>query len=194
LFGVNTAYNYGRGHLLKFSPQGQFLTSYDFGWDTTPALYPHNSTYSVILKDNHYDSGSYCDDPTYCPRANPGPYYITQLNANLALQGRYKDPTRDPAHPDGYEWCVNAPAVDAKGTVYANSEDGNLYAIRQGGRSVQKVFMTRILDAGYTPVSIGGDGMVYAENAGYLLVIGQIPNILAPGGESPLRAPPHQLE
>jgi len=175
LFGVNTAYNYGRGHLLKFSSTGQFLASYDFGWDTTPSIYPHNGSYSVILKDNHYDSGSYCNNPTYCPKAKPGPYYITQLDANLSIQWQFQDPTKAKGHPDGYEWCVNAPAVDSRGTVFANSEDGNLYGIRQGGKGGQRTFMSQVLDAGYTPLSLDNNGLIYTENAGNLLVIGEIP-------------------
>ena len=36
-------------------------------------------------------------------------------------------------HPDGFEWCVNQPVVDADGvTVYLNSEDGYLYAFAPG--------------------------------------------------------------
>jgi len=175
LFGANTAYNYGRGHMLKFSSSGSFLTSYDFGWDTTPSIYQHGGTYSVVLKDNHYDVGSYCNDPTYCPKAKPGPYYITQLDSNLKIQWQFKDPAKDAHHPNGYEWCVNAPAVDTHGMVFANSEDGNLYGIFQGGKAGQRTFMSQVLDAGYTPLSVDGNGMIYTENAGYLLVIGEIP-------------------
>src|SRR5205085_236723 len=58
LYGAYTRYNYARGHLMKFGPNGSFLGAYDFGWDTTPAVYPHDGTYSVILKDNHYETGS----------------------------------------------------------------------------------------------------------------------------------------
>jgi hypothetical protein len=36
-------------------------------------------------------------------------------------------------HPNGFEWCVNEPAVDARGNVYANAEDGFVYQIGQGG-------------------------------------------------------------
>ena len=32
-----------------------------------------------------------------------------------------------------FEWCVNMVAVDRDGVVYANSEDGNLYAIDRTG-------------------------------------------------------------
>src|SRR5207245_1272719 len=38
---------------------------------------------------------------------------------------------------NGFEWCINAPAVDQFGNVYVNSEDGRLYAIRQGGANRQ---------------------------------------------------------
>ena len=39
-------------------------------------------------------------------------------------------------HPFGFEWCVNAPAIDVNGTVFANSEDGNLYEIDRNGKLV----------------------------------------------------------
>ena len=174
LLGVNTAYNYGRGHLLKFSPAGMLATTYDFGWDSTPAIFPNNGSYSVILKDNHYDNGSYCSDPTWCPKAPRGPYYVTQLDSGLNVQWQFKDPTVNASHPNGYEWCVNDPAVDANGVVYADDEDGYLYVIPQGASSTQKIFLEKSQDAGYTPVSLGPDGMAYALNAGHLVAVGQL--------------------
>jgi hypothetical protein len=174
LLGANTAYNYGRGHLLKFTPAGQFIATYDFGWDSTPAIFPNNGSYSVILKDNHYDNGSYCSNPTWCPKAPRGPYYITQLDSRLNIQWQFKDPTVGKGHPNGYEWCVNDTAVDANGTVYAEDEDGYLYVVPQGATGTQKIFLEKSLDAGYTPVSMGPDGMIYALNAGHLVAIGQL--------------------
>lgn len=174
LLGVNDAYNYGRGHLLKFNSQGQYQANYDFGWDTTPAIYPNNGTYSVILKDNHYDSGSYCNNKTWCPPAPPGPYYVTQLDSNLNVQWQFQDATINHQHPNGYEWCVNAAAVDVNGVVYADNEDGYLYAIQQGGTPAQKIFLERAISAGYTPTSLGGDGTIYGENAGHLIAIGNL--------------------
>jgi hypothetical protein len=174
LFGANDAYNYGRGHLLKFDQVGTYQTSYNFGWDSTPAIYSNNGTYSVILKDNHYDNGSYCTNPTWCPKAPPGPYYITQLDSNLTIQWQFKDPASTKQHPDGFEWCANAVAVDGNGVVYGDSEDGNLYAIQQGGTPVQKIFLDRAINAGYTPTSMGSDGTIYAENAGHFIAIGNL--------------------
>jgi Bacterial Ig-like domain (group 3) len=173
-FGTNAAYNYGRGHLLKFSPQGQYLTNYDFGWDSTPAIFPNHGSYSVILKDNHYNNGSYCSDPRWCPKAPAGPYYVTQLDPNLNIQWQFQDVTIAKGHPNGYEWCVNDAAVDANGVVYAENEDGHLYVIPQGATQVQSIFLEKSEDAGYTPVSMGPDGMVYALNAGHLVAVGQL--------------------
>ena len=65
----------------------------------------------MIIKDNHYGSG---------------PYYVTELDSNLVPQWKFMSPTN-------FEWCVNAPAVDSTGTVYANSEDGNVYVINPDG-------------------------------------------------------------
>jgi hypothetical protein len=174
LLGVNDAFDYGRGHLVKFDSTGTYQASYNFGWDTTPAIYPNNGTYSVILKDNHYDSGSYCQNSTWCPPAPPGPYYITQLDSNLIPQWQFQDTTITRQHPNGYEWCVNAAAVDANGVVYADNEDGYLYAIQQGGTTVQKIFLERAISAGYTPTSLGGDGTIYGENAGHFIAIGNL--------------------
>src|SRR5262249_13735446 len=65
LYGALTGYNDARGHLLRFTFDGRFTGSYDFGWDTTPAV--HGDT--IIIKDNHY---------------GPGPYSITGLDAALS--------------------------------------------------------------------------------------------------------------
>jgi outer membrane protein assembly factor BamB len=155
IYGVLTSTAYS--HLIKFSSSGQFLATYQFGWDDTPAIYAHDGTYSVITKDNEIGGG---------------PYFITQLNSNLKREWSYKDPTTTQSHPRGYEWCVNAPAVDANGTVYADNEDGNLYAINQGGTLRGNVFLQESIGAAYTPVSVGGDGKVYTLNDGQMFVLG----------------------
>jgi outer membrane protein assembly factor BamB len=193
LFGTYTTYNYLQGHLMKFSQEGEFLGAYRFGWDTTPSVYVHDGTYSIVLKDNQYgDQGSYCDDQTACPPdrtannpAYPEGYFITQLSPHLNIEWRWQNTndlscTRDASghvscvsdHPFGFEWCVNDAAVDPHGVVYANSEDGNLYAIRQGGTLRDHLFLTLALGAAYTPLSIDGGGRIYTQNDGHLFVVG----------------------
>jgi outer membrane protein assembly factor BamB len=171
LYGAYTNYNGARGHLIHFSSAGAMLANYDFGWDITPAVWEHDGTYSIVMKENFY--------------APPEAYYITQLDANLKKEWQFKSTNtqacgRGPdgnvtcidEQPNGFEWCVNAPAIDIRGTVYANSEDGNLYAIAQGGTVEDKIFLQLALGAGYTPVSIGPDGRLYAQNAGHLFSVG----------------------
>ncbi len=155
LFGVLDS---GGSHMLKFNSSGTYLTSFNFGWDSTPAIYPHDGTYSIIVKDNLY--------------AGPGPYFITELNADMQPVWAFINTTIDADHPHGYEWCVNAPAVDANGTVYANSEDGNVYVIDSTGKLKGKMFLKSSVEAAYTPVAIGPDGKVYAENDGEVFVLG----------------------
>jgi hypothetical protein len=196
LYGAYTRYDFARGHLLKFSPNGQFLASYSFGWDSTPAIYTHDATYSIIIKDNEYGGGpnfgSYCNVDSICPPRQNGPFFITQLDPNLGVEWKYKNTNNQACtrNPDGriscgannsgnqwpnvgFEWCINAPVVDANGVVYANSEDGNLYAINQGGTLRQNIFLQLALGAAYTPLAIGPDGKVFTENDGYLFVVGQ---------------------
>jgi hypothetical protein len=186
LYGAYTRYNYSRGHLMHFSAGGSFLDAYDFGWDVTPGIYAHDGTYSVVIKDNHYDVGSYCGSATSCPSAPGGPYRITQLDARLAPEWSFENPNQTSCtraadgsttcvadHPRGFEWCINAPAIDSEGTVLANGEDGVLYAIRQGGQEAATLFLRESVGAAYTPLSIDGQGRVYAENFGSLYVVGE---------------------
>jgi len=171
LYGSYTGYNGVRGHLIHFSSTGTIIANYDFGWDTTPAVWEHGGTYSIVMKENFY--------------ASPQAYFITQLDSNLKKEWQFKSTNtqacgRGPdgnvtcvdEQPNGFEWCVNAPAIDIRGTVYANSEDGNLYAIAQGGTIEDKIFLQLALGAGYTPISIGPDGRLYAQNAGHLFAVG----------------------
>jgi hypothetical protein len=174
LYGAYSRYNFARGHLFKFSDSGQFQATFDFGWDTTPAIFNHGGSYSVVLKDNHYDAN--CCAGTNAPP--PGPYYITQLNSNLSPEWQFKSTTIDADHPNGFEWCINAPAIDTNGVVYVNSEDGNVYAIPQGHTGVfttpqSKLFLKIAIGAAYTPLSIGAEGTLYTENDGFLFAVGE---------------------
>lgn len=192
-FGSYTRYNYAQGHLMHFAANGTYLGAYNFGWDITPGIYQHDGTYSVVIKDNHYSEvGSYCNVASVCPEdrtstnpASPEEFFITQLSPNLNVEWKFKNSNtescrRNPDgtitcvsdHPNSFEWCVNALLIDSNGVVYANSEDGNLYAINQGGTLKQKIFQQLALGAAYTPASLGPDGKIYTQNAGRLFVVG----------------------
>lgn len=177
LYGALDNYNFSRGHLIKLDQDGQLASSYTFGWDSTPAIYEHDGTYSIVIKDNHYLS--------------EGPFYITQLSKDLQVEWQFRNTstqacTRQPdgslrcsdttpdgvEHPNGFEWCVNAPAVDARGNVYVNAEDGFVYQIGQGGVLKTQTFLNQALGAAYTPIALDPSGRVYALNNGELTVFG----------------------
>ncbi len=69
--------------------------------------------------------------------------------------------------------------MDTDGIVYANSEDGFLYAIDRTGVLCQKIFLSLTLGAAYTPVSLDETGLIFTQNNGHLFVVG-----------NPLRLPP----
>jgi outer membrane protein assembly factor BamB len=196
LYGAYTRYDFARGHLMRFGAAGQFLGSYNFGWDSTPAIYRHDGTYSIVIKDNEYGGGpqfgSYCNVDSLCPPRQNGPFFITQLSPNLNVEWKLQSTNNQQCTRNadgtiscvpntsgnqwanvGFEWCINAPVVDVNGVVYANSEDGNLYAINQGGTLRANIFLDQALGAAYTPLAIGLDGRIYTENKGKLFVIGQ---------------------
>ncbi len=195
LYGAFSRYNFDQGHLMRFSGGGDFLGAYPFGWDTTAAIYPHDGTFSILFKENHYDVGSYCNTPDACPfgrtaiyPSDPEAYFITQLDPSLATEWRFQGTNTESCerngdgsltcvddHPNGFEFCVNHIAVDRDGVVYANSEDGFLYAISQGGGLKQSLFLDSALGAAYTPLSLGPDGKIYTQNFGHLIVVGRHP-------------------
>ena len=82
-------------------------------------------------------------------------------------------------------------AIDADGVVYANSEDGFLYAIGPDGALLRKIFLDLALGAAYTPLSIGADGIVYTQNNGHLFAVGRP---FRPAPVPPTRRPRRLLE
>jgi outer membrane protein assembly factor BamB len=170
LYGSYSRYNFARGHLWKFSSSGQFIATFDFGWDSTPAIFQHDGTYSIVIKDSHYDAN--CCPGTGAPA--PRPFFITQLSSALRIEWQFRSTTIvQPDNPNGFESCINAPAIDVNGVVYANSEDGFVYAISQGGTQMQRIFLRQAIGAAYTPLAIGRGGLLYTENDGHLFAIGQ---------------------
>jgi len=178
-YGAYSRYNHSQGHLMRFSATGSYLAGYKFGWDVTPAIWEHDGTFSVITKENRYEGTG-----ARVPGDLEG-YDITQLSPSLQVEWQYtstetKSCERQPDgklecvddHPRGFEWCVNSLAVDKRGVVYVNSEDGHLYAINQGGTLRERIFLQLALGAAYTPLSLGSDGRVYTQNAGHLFVVG----------------------
>jgi hypothetical protein len=175
LIGTSTSYNFSRGHLFKFDASGGALATYDFGWDITPGVFAHDGTYSILIKDNHYFD-----------TAGNTFYDVTSLDANLSPEWSVRATNtescaRQPSgsivcvddHPDGFEWCINQPAIGADGTLYLNGEDGVLYAFDRSGDVVGQIFLDTALGAAYTPVALGPDGVVYTQNNGRLFAIGQ---------------------
>jgi hypothetical protein len=178
LYGANRSYDSSRGILLKFDRHGTFTAHFNFGWDTTPAVYRHDGTYSIITKDNHYFDNF--------PQL--GPFYMTQLSKDLVPEWTFEDTTAQeckldgngglvctPRDPDatGFEWCVNAPVVDKAGNVIVTSEDGYLYVIGQGGVLESQVFLNQSLGAAYTPGAVDDRGRIYALNNGELAIFGR---------------------
>lgn len=186
-YGSYTRYNHSQGHLMRFSAAGAFLSGYSFGWDVTPAIWQHDGTFSVITKENRYvGATTYCGScGTNRVPGEPEGYYITQLNPELQVEWQYKATNTESCarledntvqcvddQPETFEWCVNSLAVDQRGVVYVNSEDGHLYAIDQGGTVRERIFLQLALGAAYTPLSLGADGKIYTQNAGRLFVVG----------------------
>jgi hypothetical protein len=174
LYGAQTSYNYSRGHVFKFDASGSLLATYDFGWDITPAVFPHDGTYSIVTKDNHYSGpdGTQRYDLSSLDAGLVPEWTLTNTNTESCARQPDGSIACVDDHPEGFEWCVNQPAVDANGVVYANSEDGFLYAIGPGGAVRERIFLNLALGAAYTPVSLGRDGRIYAQNNGHLFVVG----------------------
>ncbi|HSY51834.1 MAG TPA: hypothetical protein VLC46_23730 [Thermoanaerobaculia bacterium] len=171
IYGSYTLYNLDQGHMMHFGADGTYIGSYPFGWDTTPAIWQHDGTYSIVTKENHYD---------FDFRTDPGDY-VTQLDPRFKVEWQFRNPSRTSCRAgvcvtedQGFEWCVNAPAIDRFGTVYVNAEDGIIYALAQGGGLIDRLPLGAPLGAAYTPVAVDAQGRVYAQTGGHLFVAGGV--------------------
>lgn len=63
------------------------------------------------------------------------------------------------------------PAIDEDGNVYANSEDGWVYKLGQGGVLRDRMFLLESIGAAYTPISLDHKGRLFSLNGGDLFVI-----------------------
>ena len=130
IYGAYSRYNVSRGHLFKFNgTTGAVQSTYEFGWDSTPAVVRHDGTYSIVIKDNHYteEEGFYCNQNASIPVSQivcaftgvpAGPFYITQLSPNLVPEWHFHSTETQSCtrhadgtitcvtdHPNGFEWC-----------------------------------------------------------------------------------------
>ena len=104
---------------MHFSANGDFLNSFPFGWDITPAIYPHDNTYSVVIKDNHYGNiGTYCSDPDWCPNfrdssdlLGPEAFYVTQLDSNLNTEWRFQNTNTQSCSRNAMALSVARPTI-----------------------------------------------------------------------------------
>ncbi len=158
-----------RGYLYSFSPSGDFLGYFDFGWDTTPGVYPNPNypdsgpMYYLVEKDNHYS----------IPPPD-GPYYMSSINPDtMSLECQYE--------LVGREWCVNSVAIDRNGIVYGDGEDGFIYRIEglfpdaagMCNVSATRLFARQARDAAYTPTAMHPQtGKIITVNDRYLFVVG----------------------
>jgi outer membrane protein assembly factor BamB len=178
LYGAFTSYNDYRGHLIKLDANGKLAGTFDFGWDDTPAIVPSDGDYKIVTKDNHYNESEYGVDL--------GPYFITELDSSLQIKWQFRSTNTQSCerqsdgtiactsdHPYGFEWCIDAPAVDRNGAVYVNSEDGTAYAISPDGTLQGSTFLDKAEGAAYTPVVLDHAGRVYAINNGHVQVLGE---------------------
>jgi hypothetical protein len=112
--------------MLHFSANGDFLNSFNFGWDSTPAIYSHDETYSVIFKNNHYGGdglGSYCSDSNWCPPRNaalplgPEAFFVSQFDPNLNLEWSFQNTNTQSCtrNTDGSVTCVPIIQMDLSG-------------------------------------------------------------------------------
>jgi hypothetical protein len=147
-----------------------YRDSYSFCCDTTPASWQHDGTYSIVTKENHYDLNV---------RTDLGDF-VTQLDPQFKVEWQFRNPSRTSCRDGcvtenaGFEWCVNAPAIDMHGTVYMNAEDGIIYAIGQGGVLLDRLTLGGPLGAAYTPLAIDAQGRVYAQTGGHLFAVGGV--------------------
>jgi hypothetical protein len=197
-FGVMANPDNGRGFMLHLSadlatqkpPSG-------FGWDYTAAIVPTNmvpsytgkSPYLLFSKYNNYansgdgdginkiallDPGATQIDP------HPGSHGLVEMREVLiALGGTPDSEFQSTNLPLAVrEWCINSTAVNpATSSVFAPSEDGQIYRWNLANNSLSQVFTLGVgVGAPYVPTVIGPDGTVYSIHDRKLFALGGFTN------------------
>jgi PhoPQ-activated pathogenicity-related protein len=199
-------FNGSRGFMLHFS--GDLSTEYTpgaFGWDDTASIVPASmvpsyhgtSSYLIMTKYNNYTSAEVGPsggdgvnliavlDPyaTQADTRNDGDPNLQVMREVLTIAGPTPDTQFLGQTPNAVrEWCINTAVVDpGTDSVYANSEDGNLYRWNLATNTLSQVVnLTPGLGEAYTPTMIGPDGTVYAINDATLFAVGRGPAVPAP--------------
>jgi len=178
------ASNDDRGWLLHFSANlSTEKTPGEFGWDDTASIVPASmvpsyhgtSTYLLMTKYNDYvELGG--DGLNQLAILDPGATETDPVTGIPVMQEvlTIAGPTPDGPPPIVKEWCINSAAIDpAAKSVFAGSEDGNLYRWDLTTNELtQSIVLTPGLGEAYTPTVIGPDGKVYAIANATLFSVG----------------------
>lgn len=134
LYGAYTRYNFSQGHLMKFSRNGEFQAAFPFGWDITPGTFPHGGKYSIVIKENHYPGGSYCNDSAICPPDrssaypnDPERYFITRLSPAMQVDWRFQNRNTPVAGERPGEWSaqrITRTALNGASTAWPLTPQG----------------------------------------------------------------------
>jgi hypothetical protein len=183
-----------RGFTLHFSADlSTEFTPGGFGWDDTISIVPASmvpsytgtSSYLIFTKYNNYaftEDGDGVNriailDPN-ATMVDPHPTAdgLLVMNVVMSIVGPTPDLDAQFFYPNAVkEWCINTAAVDPfTDSVFANSEDGNLYRwdLRTNTLS-QSMNLAPPLAQAYTPTAIGPDGTVYTINNATLFAVGK---------------------
>jgi len=180
----------GRGWLLHFNTALTVTgTPGSFGWDDTASVVPASSVpsykgasrYLVMTKYNNYagiGTGNGHNqiailDPHAAQFDAYSPGKVRVMKEVLTIAGPTPFPGGQPGQT--YEWCIDTAAVDpATDSVFAGSEDGNLYRWDlRTNRFSQHILLNAPRGEAYTPTVVGADGAVYAINDATVYAIGK---------------------
>ena len=181
LDGVYTRYNYARGHMFCFDASGNFMAAYDFGWNSTPAIHAHDGTYSIVIKDNHYDAGAYCNsDPSSA---------VSQLVLRHTTEGSVLHDASEPGHAGRMAVQEHDHRWNARERLRVVHQRTSCRFARSsvckqrgwepvrdcpGRDAALYTFLNQaIRGRRYTPLSLGPDGTIYTENDGILFAVGK---------------------
>lgn len=168
LYGIYSGgYDTNRGHLLHFSETGAAKGLFDYGWDSTPAIWTHDGTFSVVMDDNHFS-------PVTGDGTGPGlDARVARLSPALAIQNETTVPPNADAVAN--DFMDGQAAIDVSGNAYVLNATGMVYKISSAGALVGSLDLGVSVEALGSEFSWGkatGQPVLYLSYAGSVWVIG----------------------